>query len=128
LIGNGGNDLLIGGAGRDLVIGGAGQDEIHGQEGEDLLIGGTTTYDGDLVSLGAIRREWTRQDLSYQQRVDHLMNGGGHNGGVVLTSKTVLADGAVDQLFGEGDRDWFWHDPTDLLDAVPGELTEIAGS
>jgi len=121
LVGNAGDDHLKGGTGRDLLIGGKGQDLLHGRQGDDILVGGSTVHDDDPFALDLIRQEWTRLDLSYQDRIGNLMKGGGLNGKAVLDSNTVLPDDEVDQLFGDSDQDWFWSDPADLLDAAADE-------
>ncbi len=122
LIGQNGNDTLLGRSGRDLLIGGKGQDDLSGQDGEDILIGGMTDHDNDVVALSLLRDEWTRNDLTYKERVHHLANGGGLNGATVLDDSTVTHDNAVDQLFGNADQDWFWSDAADVLDALANEL------
>ena len=76
LVGDGGNTLR-GGSGRDLLIAGAGPGILLGGDGEDILVGGSTAYDRDAVALRAIMDEWLRTDVSYEERVDHLLNGGG---------------------------------------------------
>ncbi len=110
LVGGAGNDLLYGGSGRDLLIGGAGSDTLFGGAGEDILIGGATIYDTNVTLLGVLVDEWVRTDVSYTNRVNRI-NGtatGGSNGTTVLNSSTVLNDGgANDDLWGEGDNDWF---------------------
>ena len=114
LIGGAGADVLLGGAGRDLLIGGSGADELHGGSGEDLLVGGLLSYYNEtskslnLTAINALLAEWTRTDLSYAARRNHLLYSGGLNSSYVLSSSTVRRDAAaVDQLFGEDDRDWF---------------------
>lgn len=121
LIGGGGVDQLDGKGGRDLLIGGDGADTLNGRGGEDILIGGTTTYDNSQASLQLIMNEWKRTDISYDRRVDHLRNGGGVNGTVRLTNATVLNDVAADLLFGQGDKDWFFGQPAEILDLAFGE-------
>src|SRR5262249_3767334 len=83
----------------------------------DLLIAGTTDYDvptaANLMALDAIRAEWVRTDLTgtslqvYQQKVSHLMNGGGLNGTYRLNATTAHDDGVRDVLSGRSDYDWF---------------------
>jgi Ca2+-binding RTX toxin-like protein len=113
LVGGPGNDVLIGGKGRDVLIGGDGQDVLFGGAGEDLLIGGRTAYDLVPAALAAIRSEWSRTDLGYSQRVDHLLHGGGLS--PVLNSSTVFDDGATDVLMGGQGQDLFFADVLDLL-------------
>ncbi len=55
--------------------------------GDDILIAGTTDYDDNLIALMALRAEWSRTDLTYQQRIAYL-NGsvsGGLNGSYFLS-------------------------------------------
>lgn len=112
LYGGGGADQLFGGAGRDVLIGGLGADLLQGDGDDDLLIGGTTAFDADVARLAAILTEWSRRDQTYQQRIDHLVNGGGRNlvNGVLvsLTPTAVIDDSAVDSLSGGSGLDWFW--------------------
>ncbi|MCI0684641.1 MAG: CSLREA domain-containing protein [Gemmataceae bacterium] len=112
LLGGAGDDDLSGGQGRDLLIGGRGADRLVGNADDDLLIAGLTAYDHNRAALSAIMAEWGRADRSYQQRIEHLQNGGGLNGSVVLKvngpGATVFDDGAVDRLTGSAGRDWFF--------------------
>src|SRR5207248_612231 len=110
LVGDGGNNILRGGSGRDLLIAGAGPGMLLGGDGEDILIGGSTAYDMDPVALRAVLDEWLRTDMSYQERVDQLMNGSGLSGGYLLSSTTVSGNGGGNTLKGESDRDWFFGD------------------
>jgi hypothetical protein len=121
LVGRGGNDAIHGNSGRDLLIGGVGSDTIHGGNGDDILIGGTTSYDNDYPSLRRIMSEWTRKDLNYAGRINHLRFGGGLNGGVCLTAATVLNNDALDQLFGEAGEDWFFGIPLEVQEPLGGQ-------
>ena len=112
LVGGGGNDTLYGGKGRNLLIGGAGSDMLHAGSAGDILIAGTTAYGTNLTALNAIMAEWGRTDISYQQRVNDLLNGGGLNGSYVLNSTTVHDDAAVDYLYGGSGQDWFLYHPS----------------
>jgi hypothetical protein len=107
------------------LIGGLGADILHGGAGDDILIGGTTSYANgsvNLTALAAIMAEWTSAN-SYATRVANIQNGTGLNNPYKLDSTTVFNDaGAVDQLFGEGDTDWFLVSIGDTNDAVPGEI------
>lgn len=117
LVGGDGGDLLWGGSGRDLLIGGLGADGLHGSGGDDILIGGVTDFDSNLSALTALIGEWSRTDLGYQARIDHLtgVTPGGWNSPYRLTSATVHDDAAVDQMYGEGNQDWFLFSATDVL-------------
>jgi fibronectin-binding autotransporter adhesin len=112
LLGVSGNDELGGGQGRDLLIGGIGSDSLTGNAHDDILIAGLTAYDNNAFALDAIMNEWTRTDKSYDERVDHLRNGGGLNGSFVLAAdgpnKSVFDDGAADTLTGSSGLDWFF--------------------
>jgi hypothetical protein len=74
-----------------------------------------------------IMDEWGRIDADYATRVSHLLSGGGLNDPYLLNNTTLANDAnAIDQLFGEGDTDWFLVSTGDLKDAVVGEtLTNI---
>jgi hypothetical protein len=106
-----GNDRLRGrGLGRDVMIGGRGKDHLKASAGDNLLIAGFTDFDASLSALVAIHDEWTRDDLSYHDRVDHLLLGGGLNGTTTLNPSTVHDDGARDLLDGAPKTiwlDWF---------------------
>jgi len=45
--------------------------------------------------------------VTFASRVDHLKNGGGHNGGNLLNDTTVHDDHAEDMLTGSAGDDWF---------------------
>jgi Ca2+-binding RTX toxin-like protein len=113
LVGGPGDNVLIGGQGRDVLIGGGGRSVLIGGGGEDILIGGRTAYDSDSKALAAIRAEWSRTDLSYSQRVDHLLHGGGLT--PVLNASTVFDDGDADVLVGGTGRDLFYAGALDVL-------------
>jgi hypothetical protein len=109
LLGGNGNDRLIGGSRRDVIIGGAGQDQISGGGESDILIGGTTAYDGDQAALLAIQAQWNVR-APRASRVAALRDGTGaivQSLGVSLQKDaTVLDDGEVDAVFGQGNVDW----------------------
>ena len=119
LAGGGGNDAISaaagadtidGAAGFDLAIGGGGEDRLAGSAGEDILIGGTTAYDVDVAALQSVIAEWASSNAN-AQRIDHLRNGGGANGAILLrtgTAATVFDDAATDLLTGGASRDWFF--------------------
>jgi hypothetical protein len=103
-----GIDQLVAGTARDLLIGGEGVDRLGGAGDGDILIGGATAYDDDPAALRAVMAEWTRTDLTYAERVDHLQNGGGRNGLVLLDAAAVSDDGRRDQVTGGRGLDWFF--------------------
>jgi uncharacterized delta-60 repeat protein len=110
LVGGAGNDSLQGGSGRDILIGGAGSDTLQGGSGGDILIPATTDYDANIAALAALRKEWARTDLSYNDRINHLYGttSGGYNGTNYLTPSTVHDDVAIDYLYGGGGGDWYF--------------------
>jgi len=114
LLGGAGTDTLYGGGGRNLLIGGLGADTLRAGNGDDILIGGTTDYDANFAALASLLAEWGRTNLGYQDRINHLTGAtsGGLNGTNRLTSATVHDDAAIDQLFGEGNQDWFLYKAT----------------
>jgi hypothetical protein len=83
-------------------------DRLAGAGDDDILIAGSTPYDDDPVALRAVMAEWTRRDLTYAERVNHLQNGGGLNGPVRLDATTVAGDGKRDQLTSGAGLDWFF--------------------
>jgi len=131
LLGGEGDDLLVGGDGRDILLGGTGADRIVGNADDDILISGVTQYDRDESALCAIRDEWTRLDVDYQQRIDILKTGTRMDSNVRLNADTVFNDWENDALTGSSGLDWFLFDPerdraTDLKDeAFANDLTWI---
>lgn len=126
LIGGTGNDKLQGGDGRDFLIGGTGADNLVGGLSDDILIGGTTAYDARTNVLSLMLAEW-KSGLTYTQRIGKLRNVGvGPSLSKLNSSVVVVADAAVDQLFGGSDTtDWFWAAPsgvfTDTTDKAASE-------
>ena len=121
-VGGDGKDHVYGGSGRDLVIGGFGSDKVYGEGHDDIVIGNATQWDEDDVALMAILSEWT-SSRSYNDRVENIRNGGGNNGLITLDDTTVIEDDAKDDLFGNGDRDWFFATLRDRIrDRQSGEL------
>ncbi|MEO6435898.1 MAG: PKD domain-containing protein [Tepidisphaeraceae bacterium] len=106
LCGGAGDDNLLGGRGDDVIIGGAGRDQLDSRRGNDLLVGGSLAFESDAASMTAVLAEWTRTDLSLAQRIDHLLNGGGHNATVSLSGDNVIEDNATDTLSGTQGADW----------------------
>lgn len=126
LLGGTGNDTLQGGDGRDFLIGGTGADNLVGGLSDDILIGGTTSYDARTNVLSLMLAEW-KSGLTYTQRIGKLRNVGvGPSLSKLNSSVVVVADAAVDQLFGGSDTtDWFWAAPsgvfTDTTDKAASE-------
>jgi large repetitive protein len=120
LVGGAGADTLTGGTANDILMGGLGADVLHGGNGEDVLIGGITDYDSNLAALRALRTEWVRTDAAYATRIAHLrgQQSGGLNGAYVLTAVTIHDDNAIDDLWGEGNNDWFLHQTGTFADRV----------
>jgi Ca2+-binding RTX toxin-like protein len=132
LVGDADPNVLSGGTGRSVIIGGAGADTIVGGGGDNILIGGTTAYDTNLQALQAIMAEWTRADLSFEQRLAHLISEGNNdgrlNGSYVLNRETVFADGAQNSITGGGGLDWVFLSLDDDLffNRKPGDhITEL---
>jgi len=99
LIGTVGVQTLIGGDDRDILIGGAGADKLYGGKGDDILINGTFTLSSDDAKLRALRATWAGAS-SYSSRIAAMR--------VDLKYTTVLADAETDEMYGEGEMDWFW--------------------
>jgi hypothetical protein len=117
LVGGSGSDRLLGGKGQDILIGGSGSSTLNAGSGGDILIGGTTSYDNNAATLAAVLAEWSRTDIDYATRIAHLTGSlsGGLNGGVLLNSSTVQADGQVNDLYGGPGLDWFFAGILDVL-------------
>jgi Ca2+-binding RTX toxin-like protein len=117
LVGGADGDTLTAGGGRDMLLGGLGSDILNAGSGDDLLLGATTDYDADLAALALLRSEWSRIDLNYQARINHLTGAtpGGANGACLLNSSTVHNDAAIDQLYGGSGTDWFLYHADDSL-------------
>jgi hypothetical protein len=123
IVGNAQANTLIGGTGRNVIIGGGGSDNITGGGGDNILIGGTTAWDANPTALAAIMAEWTRTDLSFEQRLADLNSDAppsrALNGTYELNKKTVFDDGLADTLTGGGGLDWFFYDDDlDTLNSV----------
>ena len=137
LNGNAGSDILVGGDGddtlngdfdSDLLIGSLGVDALRGGLGTDILIAGATSIDNDSASLDNIIGEW-RSPSGYNVRVNNLRDGsgttgGGVNGTLFLPDVVQLPDNDVDELFGEGSRDYFWGLTTEVGDLASNEIVD----
>lgn len=125
VLGRAGADLVDGGNGRDFLIGGQDIDNIYGEAGDDLIVSGEVSFAGSTSSLNAVQAEWT-SGHSYPDRVTYLSGTpGGANGGTYLNASTVLADSAVDTVFGNSEYDWFVVDIADSIgdQGFPGTET-----
>ncbi|HEY2586240.1 MAG TPA: calcium-binding protein [Tepidisphaeraceae bacterium] len=109
-VGNAANNFFMGGSGRNILIGGGGSDTLVGGAGDNILIGDSTIYDTNMTALNAIFAEWTRTDLSFEQRVADLNSPGNQprslNGNYTLDKKSILSDGAPDTLTGGTGLTW----------------------
>jgi RHS repeat-associated protein len=125
-VGGDGDDKLIGGNDRDLLIGGAGLDQIVGNGGDDILVAFATAFDQQPHALCHIMEEWSRTDVSYQTRINHLQNGGGFNDQYLFTSNSILSDATQDMLTGSSGSDWFLLNKEDKLSGLAaGEVTTL---
>jgi Ca2+-binding RTX toxin-like protein len=131
LIGGNDNDHLIAGNGKDVLIGGKGADLLEGGNGDDLLIAGSTAFDTNNAphrkAICAIDDEWTRGTGGWKGHIDHLTNGGGLNGAVLLNAATVFDDADVDVVLGQNGKDWLLSNTSggsalDLTDATKDEI------
>jgi Ca2+-binding RTX toxin-like protein len=116
LSGGGGADTLVGGDGQDLLIGGFGIDVLRGGLGEDLLIGGNVFVPDPVDygrSLTTLRDHWAQTD-AYFVRIELLRND--------LIATPVEEDADSDQLWGQGNRDWFWGALAELRDREDNPL------
>ncbi|MFO0903855.1 MAG: LamG-like jellyroll fold domain-containing protein [Pirellulales bacterium] len=107
LSGGAGADTLTAGSVRSLLFGGLDADRLTGATGDNLLVAGTTVYDDDAVSLAALLAEWASANR-YEDRVDHILEGGGLNGATTLNEHTAFDDEAIDSLFGGAGRNWYF--------------------
>ena len=124
LVGDEGDDYLIGSQGNDVLIGGRGADRLVGNQGDDILIAGYSDHDTSLIALCAILDEWSRADLVYLARVNHLLSGGGLNSIYLLNESKVHDDGVEDKLTGSSGRDWFF---ANLDSGVLDQITDLKG-
>jgi hypothetical protein len=129
ILGLGGDDTIDGGGGKGILIGGLGADTITNGNFETIIVAGNTANGsisfGRVASITtpdamkALHDEWTRTDLSYQQRVDHIRNGGGLNGSVKLNSATIHDDNAADIIHAGTALDLIFLHSGDLFAANP---------
>lgn len=110
-----GNDQLFGESGRDLLAGGYGSDILLGGSGEDVLISGDayllSSYFVSDEARNNLRAAWSNPSATYEQRVITIRDTGVGTSAPLARlrpSDTVFRDGELDQLIGDGDRDWFF--------------------
>lgn len=103
LEGNAGRDFIDGGLGADLIVGGPGNDALRGQGGADRIYGRA----GDDVILG----NGGNDRIDGGDGFDTLRGGGGND---VL----LVADSAIDQLFGDDGTDSATVDEDDILTGI----------
>ena len=126
-------NLSAGSAGRNLIITGGGSGVVYGSGNGDILIGGATAYDLDHNGeLQAIVAEWTRTDLSYADRVAHVLNGDDPADPYPLNSSTVFDNGAANTITGNSNGNvvnlYFVTDNDVITDLTPGEtLVHVGG-
>jgi Ca2+-binding RTX toxin-like protein len=126
IMGGGGDDTLSGNNGRDVLIGGVGNDTLNGGADDDILIADRAEIESYRSGQQVVMAEWTRTDLSYQLRTDHLRNGGGLNFNYMLNASTVFPEAADrNTLTGGGGTDWFFakSEGDTLTDQLATELT-----
>ncbi len=125
LEGNDGNDTLVGGDGRDLLIGGTGRDLLEGGNDDDLLVGDQISFANPHTALNELWAEWS-SGHDYATRVRNIA-GIKHDGFVdrlnansfLVRDVTVIDDGEIDTLHGQGGRDVFFSElAIDLTDAL----------
>ena len=114
LMGGDGADTLYGGAGRDLLIGGLGADVLRAGGGDDILIGGMTDFDTNVAALASVLADWGRTNLGYAGpgRSPIWRDARRSQWRQLAHTREPHDDAAVDQLFGEGNQDWFLYQAT----------------
>jgi hypothetical protein len=126
LVGNGGN-TLNGNNARSLLIGGSLPSVLLGGSDDNILIGGTTDWDTDRTALVAIMAEWSQTDVSYADRVDHLLNGGGLADPYLLNNSTVHGNGGGNTLTGGTGLSLYFGNPnSDVTDWNPDTETFVS--
>jgi hypothetical protein len=112
LVGNGGNTLTGGNGRRNLLIAGSSASMLLSGDGEDILIGGTTAYDMDPVSLMAIMDYWAGTSDDYATRVGTLLAG---NSVPLLDATTVTGNGGNNKLNSNGGLALLYTDGHDTI-------------
>jgi hypothetical protein len=116
LVGNGGNTLTGGGGRRNLLIAGLSASTLTGGDDDDILIGGSTLYDMDVMSLMAIMDYWSGTSDDYATRVGNLLSG---NGVPLLDATTVTSRGGGNTLIGGPGLNLYFGNGTDITDFDP---------
>lgn len=103
-------DELTGGAGNDLLVGHWGSDTLRGGGGSDLLIVGALQFSNLPTAIFSIQSEWlSARPLA--SKVNNLSGVGSeprYNGDWFLQpGVTVIDDGTIDQVHGDGDEDLY---------------------
>lgn len=128
LLGVGGDDTIAGGGGRDILVGGTGADDLSNGNFETIYVAGNAT-NFTTFQWESLRKEWTRTDATYQNRVNHIRNGGGFNGGTVLNGATIANDNAPDIVRAGAALDLIFRHGADVLDPnrpqTPGEIVNM---
>jgi hypothetical protein len=118
-----GNDTMLGEEGVDVLFGHSGSDSLNGGSGGDLLVADTLFFANIPAATQAIQAEWTSA-RTYAERVANISGTGvgpNLNGPNVLTPNgTVDTDGAVDNLTGGTEQDWFLY--TFFQDLIGGSV------
>jgi hypothetical protein len=141
LVGDG-NEDIVGGTGRNLIISGGGIGTLFGSGNGDILIGANVSYASDpepqaVTELFAILAEWTRTDLTYGDRVDHILNGDDPNDPFPLLAGATVFDNpsnpAANTLlggaFGQVVNLYFVTDNDAILDPTDGEtIVNVSGA
>lgn len=117
LVGGNGKDVLWGRDGNDILIGGSGKDALDGGNGDDVLVADVWAFEESTAGIQAIQSEWTRNDISYSEKRDHLrgVTAGGFNDQFVLNASTLTDDGQRDFLRGRRGHDLFFASVGDRL-------------
>jgi Ca2+-binding RTX toxin-like protein len=103
LLGGTGADRLYGRAGHDFLFGGDGIDSVYGSTGDDIVSGENVSISAALL-YSVYLPMWTSPgNLTLANRIAAVND----NVGTDIDENSVTSDGAVDQLYGEGNADWF---------------------
>ena len=148
-----GSGILLGGDGADAItndggegsisVGGLDADTLVGGSGRDILLAGRSPYDSstiDIPAFQALLSEWTAWGKPYEEKATNLTTVGaaGENFPFYLAIASLQDDGAVDELTGRGNRDFFLgelsnniiqdHQPNEWIgsnQSIPAALDDI---